>query len=300
MSDIRQNAHDLVCYGEILWDLLPAGARPGGAPMNVAYHIHQLGLRPGLITRVGQDERGQELYRILQGKQLDTSLVQEDEEQPTGIVHAVPNAAGDMQYDIVAPAAWDFIAPDARAMEAVRQSPFFVFGSLITREVHSRQTLFGLLEVAQQKVLDINLRTPFYSPAIIEALLQQAAIVKMNGEELALMAEWFGAATDQAIAMEQLRKKFSLSTLIVTLGAQGAMVNQEGSLFRQQGIPVTVADTVGSGDAFLAGFLTRLMQGKPVREALQFATALGALVASRVGGWPDYEVGEVEALAAGQ
>src|SRR6478672_6351030 len=99
----------VICYGEILWDLLPTGEVPGGAPMNVAYHLNKLGHPPAVITRIGMDERGNKIVGLLEGKNISTAFVQLDKLLPTGIVYATPNEHNEMEYDIVAPVAWDVI-----------------------------------------------------------------------------------------------------------------------------------------------------------------------------------------------
>jgi fructokinase len=288
--------YKITCFGEILWDILPGGAVPGGAPMNVAYHLHKLGEAPALVTRIGTDERGDQLKAILQQKDIDTRYVQQDATVATGIVHASPDEKGDMKYDIVSPAAWDFIEAPADTIEMVQQTGYFVFGSLITRHKTSRDSLFELLKVAKNKVLDINLRAPFYDQSTIEELLHKADLVKVNNTELDLITGWWGVSHSLEDKIKMIKDKFNLNTVIVTRGAEGAAVHQEGVLYEHPGFRVKVADTVGSGDAFLAGFLHRLLQNDPADKALIFASALGALVASRTGGWPEYAVGEVNEL----
>ena len=105
--------HDLqkavVCFGEILWDVLPSGAKPGGAPMNVAYHLKKLGVDPLLITRVGLDDYGRKLIDLLGNAGIDTDFCQIDGTRETGVVYAKPNEFNEVVYDIVYPVAWDFI-----------------------------------------------------------------------------------------------------------------------------------------------------------------------------------------------
>ena len=141
----NKNDHKVVCFGEILWDILPGGAVPGGAPMNVAYHLHKLGISPTLITRVGIDQRGKQLLDLLNNSHVNTNHIQLDYDIPTGIVNAAPNDHGEMQYDIVSPSAWDFIACDVATQSVVKEASHFIFGSLITRNKPSRDTLFQLL-----------------------------------------------------------------------------------------------------------------------------------------------------------
>lgn len=290
------DSYKIACFGEILWDILPSGPLPGGAPMNVAYHLHKLGEAPALITRIGTDERGEQLKAILQEKKIDTRYVQQDATVATGIVHASPDEHGDMKYDIVSPAAWDFIGAPADTIEMVRQTGYFVFGSLITRHKTSRHSLFELLNAANNKVLDINLRAPFYDQSIIEELMHKADIVKVNNMELDLVSSWWGRYNSLEDKTKAISERFNIGTVIVTRGAEGAAVYQHDVLWQHPGFRVKVADTIGSGDAFLAGFLYRLLQEDPAEQALIFASALGALVASRNGGWPWYAVSEVDAL----
>ncbi len=292
----RDAEKPVVCFGEILWDILPDKELPGGAPMNVAFHLNKLGIRPTLLTRVGDDERGKALLQLLEAQRLDTKFVQVDRQSPTGIVHAVPNERGEMKYDIVYPSAWDFTELDAATAAIVKASRYFIFGSLIARNKQSRDTLFSLLELAPTKVLDINLRPPHFEESLISELLQRASIVKMNVHELKLIAGRISTFTSIEDQIQLLQDHFQLPVLIVTKGEEGAIVNYNGYWHEHPGYRVTVADTIGSGDAFLAAFLGQIEQGNSPGEALVFACGLGALVASRPGGWPVYEIAEVYEL----
>src|SRR6185436_969141 len=102
-----KNIHEVVCFGEVLWDILPSGAVPGGAPMNVAYHLNKLKMNPAVITRVGSDEKGKGLVNIFSGQGVCTDFFQVDYEYETGKVFAKPNEHNEVVYDIVMPVAWD-------------------------------------------------------------------------------------------------------------------------------------------------------------------------------------------------
>jgi fructokinase len=297
---VMTDAKKIVCFGEILWDILPAGALPGGAPMNVAYHLRKLGLDPGIVTRIGIDARGKELLGLMNENGITTDHIQLDYDHPTGIVNATPDEYGEMQYDIVAPAAWDFIALDDVTVELVKEASHFIFGSLACRNTTSRNTLFTLLETAQQKVLDINLRPPHFNRHLVEDLLSRADLVKMNSAELELITGWFTRYKTMTDRIAILQDRFHLPRIIVTMGGDGAMVNIEGELYGHPGYVVDVADTIGSGDSFLAAFLFRQLNNYGPKESLAFASALGALVASKTGGWPAYEINDIQKLAASQ
>jgi len=290
----------IVCFGEILWDLLPTGAVPGGAPMNVAYHIRKLGLNPDIVTRVGIDDAGKNLIDLLSKSGVSTEHIQLDYDIPTGIVNATANEHGEMSYDIVAPAAWDFIVLDDGTVQLVKDASHFIFGSLVNRNAVSRNTLFALLEIADQKVLDINLRPPHFNRRLVEDLLNRADIVKMNISELELITGWFATYKNIRERIGIIQEKFQIPCIIITMGGDGAMLNMEGKIYKHPGYVVNVADTIGSGDAFLAAFLFKHLNHYGPKESLEFASALGALVASKTGGWPDYEVSDIQRLAASQ
>ncbi|MEJ7913794.1 MAG: carbohydrate kinase [Chitinophagaceae bacterium] len=294
--DSQLRNQKVVCFGEILWDLLPAGAMPGGAPLNVAYHLQKLGNTPSLISRIGNDDQGERLLQVLKTHGLSTEYMQTDDVHPTGIVHAFPGANNEVVYDIVAPAAWDFIAATETQSQLPAEADYFVYGSLSSRNDISRATLLQLLEGARTKVFDVNLRSPHYTREVITRLMQGVSILKLNEAELILIGGWYGAGDDAAEGLKQLQDKLHIPTIVVTKGGDGALLLHEGNLYEHQGFKVTVADTVGSGDAFLAALLHGLGSGWKGERALNYASGLGALIASHTGACPAYEAGAIEEL----
>ena len=285
---MAKNNSTLVCFGEVLWDLLPTGKVAGGAPMNVAYHANTFGLQAKMISRIGADELGGELRLFLEDKGIVTDLLQVDRALPTGIVKVTLDANGSPSYEIVQPAAWDAIQPFESAIQAVKSADLLVFGSLACRSVATKNTLLQLLELAPVRVFDVNLRTPFYSKELLAELLPKATIVKMNDEELDIIGGWFDASGDEDAKMEFVKDYFRLEALIVTRGARGAALINDNGLFTQTGFPVKVQDTIGSGDAFLGAFLSKLMAGADEKECLETACSAGAFVATKKGATPKY------------
>jgi fructokinase len=282
-----------VCFGEILWDILPNEEVPGGAPMNVAYHLQQLGNTPAIITQIGNDEKGKRLLQLLQAQQIDTRYVLTTADYPTGLVNAIPQPNGDMRYTIMQRVAWDFIPYREELAAVVKEAAYFIFGSLVARSEVSANTLQQLLNVAQTKVLDINLRAPHYTAESLTILLKAADILKLNEEELVLITDWLGSFDSLEARTVYLHDHFGLQLVIVTKGAAGAMVYTAGKFYYQEGIKVQVVDTIGSGDSFLAAFMTKYAAGSNIPEALSFATKLGAFVASSKGAWPIYKPGDL-------
>ncbi|QJW92346.1 carbohydrate kinase [Spirosoma taeanense] len=276
----------ITCFGEILWDVLPTSKQPGGAPMNVAADLRNFGLNAQLISRVGSDDLGRELLDFLAGKGIPVELVQVGQSHLTGVAKANISDCNEVTYKIVQPVAWDYIQLVPGLLDVVRQSDLFVYGSLAARSPQTYETLRALLAVAPRKVFDVNLRAPHYDRATVEELLYLADIAKLNEHELVELAAWHGEENDLHRAMQQLRERFRLETLIVTLGADGAVLLDETGLYSQVGFPVEVADTIGSGDAFLAAFLYKTLQGESAKKTLEFACATGAYVATQQGATP--------------
>lgn len=295
----------VICFGEMLWDCFPAHEIPGGAPMNVALHLSQLGLDVALISRLGQDSHGKGLHDFVSHYPLDQRLIQWDNTHATGTVEVNNQDPQNVKYTIVAPVAWDFIEWSEELQEAVNQSHAFVFGSLAVRNQVSWECLYQLLHSPVLKIFDINLRAPYYDFEQIEIILGYTDILKINEDELILVADYFNielnSNTQDVLAMAQevcdfLTEHFPIELICVTLGANGAMTYEDGKVTRHKGYQVQVEDTVGSGDAFLSGFIKSYLERNQLKEVLDFACALGAFVATQRGGTPKYTLAEVNKI----
>lgn len=283
----------VVCFGEMLWDCFPDKEIPGGAPMNVALHLKQLGLDVQMISRLGKDEYGKKYLDFIQSYDFEHALIQTDEEHATGTVTVHNEDPENIRYTIVSPVAWDYIELNPDNKNAVSNADAFIFGSLAIRNKQSWETLYQLLHQPTLKVFDINLRAPFFDFEKIEIMLGFTDILKINEDELEIVADYFGIAPDVKACCNLLTTHFPVKMVCITLGSKGAMIYQNGEIFQHPGYKVTVEDTVGSGDAFLAGFIKSYLEVKTPNEILQFACAMGAFVATKEGGTPRYSEGEV-------
>ncbi|WP_233454844.1 carbohydrate kinase family protein [Hymenobacter negativus] len=288
----------IACFGEMLWDVLPTGKQPGGAPLNVAVHLRNFGLDAQLISRVGHDDLGTELLAFVESKGLSTKYVQRGETHLTGVVKANVSNTNEVTYKIVQPVAWDYIQYEPALSSLVQGAEAFVFGSLAARSPVSRETLYRLLQQAPLKVFDVNLRPPHYSRDVVQYLLRHADIVKLNHHELTEIMDWFGASPAEETALEWLAARFQLQAVCVTKGADGAALWTGGHLYRSPGRPVAVQDTIGSGDAFLAALLRGLLSHQPPADNLAFACAAGSLVATFQGATPAISESMVRELAS--
>jgi len=281
---IKKNS--IVCYGEVLWDVFSTHKSAGGAPMNVAFHAGNFGMNAQIISAVGNDQLGKELLFFLSEKGVKTDFIHTNYTFPTGTVQVKLNENGAAEYEITEPAAWDFLFTDAPIENAISTADLFLFGSLICRKEYNLKTLLQLIEKAQTSVFDVNLRPPFYKKSVLEILLQKADIVKMNDEELEIIAKWYSQKGNLNSQMAFLMRKFNIKILLMTAGKNGAYCMHREKLYFQKSFHIEVQDTVGSGDAFLATFLFKMCANFPWQECLKFACATGALVATKSGGTP--------------
>jgi fructokinase len=293
---INMKQSNIICFGEMLWDMLPTGKQAGGAPMNVAVHLKNLGLNPTIISRVGNDELGEELLQFITNQGLSTDFIQHGKTHLTGVAKANVSDKNEVTYKLVHPVAWDYITSTEGIESAVENADVFVFGSLIARSQDSKETLLHLLSKAKFKVFDVNLRSPFYDQITIENLLKQADMVKMNSHELALISEWNEGFVDEKTAIQSIAKQFNINTICVTRGENGALLFMNGEFYEHAGFQVEVTDTIGSGDSFLAAFLTGLLAKNSPVKCLEFACATGSLVATYQGATPHVTHSDIQSF----
>jgi fructokinase len=284
----------ITVFGEMLWDMLPSGKQPGGAPMNVAIHLKNLDMNPAFISRVGDDDLGIELMEYLNRQEFNIDFIQTGITHLTGIVKVNLTDKTEVTYKIVQPVAWDYIMTTPENQELVKNSDVFVYGTLSVRSQQSRDTLFELLKDAKLKVFDVNIRPPHLDRTTTEYLLEQADIVKVNEHELNIVCSWFGIQPEVETQMKFLYERFNLKLVCVTLGADGAVVLSKDGFHTQAGYQVEVQDTIGSGDSFLAMFLKEYISGSTIPSALKKACAVGALVASYSGATPSISESELD------
>jgi len=277
----------IVCYGEVLWDMLPTGKKLGGAPLNVALRAQSFGFDAKVISSVGADVQGDEIKQQMEAHAASLDHLQASGHYATSEVQVSLDDKGSASYEIKMPCAWDDIRFREDDLAAVKEADAFIYGSLVARQETSRETLFALLKASSFKVFDVNLRPPHYKLDTLVALMDQADFIKFNDEEIVEISSALGA---KDLSLEScilfIAEKTKTSRICVTLGADGAVIFQDNEFVYNKGYKVVVADTVGSGDSFLATLITQLLTGFSAQVALDFACAVGALVASKQGANP--------------
>jgi fructokinase len=256
--------------------------------MNVALHLHQLGLPTRLISAVGKDADGEKLLDFLRSFDLPLDLVQVPEQHPTSQVIVDTRDPENMRYDIVKPVAWDFLAWTPEQDRIVEEADAFLFGTLGARHPESLATLLKLLRHPTLRIFDANLRPPHYSFDVIETLLGYTDILKINEEELEVFAEHFDTEATITGLCGYLDQHFPISIICITRGSKGAAIYQKGTLVEHPGYKVAFQDSIGAGDAFLSGFIKMYLAEKSPEEIIDFACKLGGYVATQKGGAPRY------------
>ena len=281
-------SYKVVIFGEMLWDCLPTGPVAGGAPMNVALNLHQLGLNSRLISAIGNDTDGKNLLEFLNSFEIPTDLIQTNVEHETSRVLVDNSDPENIRYTIVSPVAWDFIQWNEEMDQAVEDTDAFVFGTLGVRNAESLKTLLHLLRHPVLRIFDANLRPPFYDFEVIETLLGYADVLKINEDELEIFADYFKTEPTVEGLCGHLDKHFPMEIICVTRGSKGALIYQKGVITAHSGYKVKVEDSIGAGDAFLSGFVKTYLDDKNPKEILDYACKLGAFVATQKGGTPRY------------
>ncbi|MEY8758985.1 carbohydrate kinase family protein [Chryseobacterium tongliaoense] len=287
----------VVSFGEILFDVFREEKIVGGAPLNLALRTRSFGFPVTMISAVGNDENGNDLKEYILKNGVECNTIITHQEHETGIVQVYLNERGSATYEIKFPSAWDYIGINADVKKAVWQTDIFFFGSLVCRNDISKNTLFELLQSnpTMYKVFDVNLRAPHYTIETVTQLMNKADFIKFNDDEIIEIASKLGFWSNSLEEnIKFIANRTQTKSICVTRGKHGSILLWENMLYYHNGFVVTVVDTVGAGDSFLAALITKLVSDKNPQNALDFASAVGALVASRAGGNPKIKNLEIE------
>ncbi|SES64229.1 fructokinase [Nitrosospira multiformis] len=278
MIEVR---HSVLLFGEILIDRFPDRDVLGGAPLNVACHLHAFGCAPILVSRIGQDAEGARLLQTMESAGLSMHGIQLDSVYPTGVV-AVHLGAEGHRFNIVPNQAYDHIHPRLARMAALAANPKMVYFGTLAQRADSHRALRHMLRATSgQCFFDVNLRDPWIYGERLHWSLRHADIVKANNDELDRIAQLMNM--DESGAETQARaliERYQLRGMLITCGGAGAWWLERGgekiSIVPDKA--VDVVDTVGAGDAFSAVFMFGLLRGwdMPVTlmRAQQFASAV--------------------------
>jgi len=277
--------------GELLWDCLPSGKQLGGAPCNFAYHAMQAGCESFVISAIGNDESGAEIKKVVKKLYLSTQYIQENE-FPTSTVTVSLDEKGHPDYTIHENVAWDHIRWNNEMQELAAKLDAVCFGSLAQRNSDSQESIQSFISSLKRdclKVFDINLRQNYYSNKTIVDSIMMSDMLKLNDDELPILANYLvlnGSAENQ---IEKLIELFNLKYIIYTMGSKGSIIKSENETSYAEVPNINVADTVGAGDAFTAIFIAGILQGIPLKEVHKKATEIAAFVCTQKGATPKFK-----------
>jgi len=276
--------------GEFLWDMLPAGRQLGGAPCNFAYHAMKAGCECFVISAVGRDDPGGDLLDSVRQLGLPDEYIQRNS-YPTSTVTIKLNEHGHPDYTIHEGVAWDHIQVNPSALTLAGKLDAICFGSLAQRNAESRQSIISLIAATKPgclKVFDINLRQHYFTKDIILQSIKLSDVLKLNDDELPVVAGFTGLTGDVRDQLDQLIREWNLKYIVYTMGSKGSIIVSPDEYSFIEASKVEVADTVGAGDAFTAIFTAGILKGYPLADVHRKATEIAALVCTHKGATPEF------------
>jgi fructokinase len=294
-------SNDISCkvlaLGEVVFDIYPDEKHVGGAPFNVIYHLTQMGIASRLVSRVGEDELGNEFLNFAKSKGVSLEGIQRDPEKSTGEIQVFLNMQGTPRFEILRDQAFDYI-DDSSSLNFLEGSfpTFAYFGTLAQRNPTSVKTIRKSMErlKGNSKIfLDINLRSPFYNSEIIDASLHECDILKANEEEMSELKRMLGLEyyPGETYLIDHFHKEYGIESIFVTRGKNGAdLYKPEESplpIKNPSTVSPNIEDTLGAGDAFSAKLIFELIQGKSEEDAMRLAVNFASKICEIRGALPE-------------
>lgn len=285
----------VIGLGEILWDMLPEGRRLGGAPANFAYHSHALGAKGVVVTAVGGDVDGDEIFNSLAELEIETAYLERVEDYPTGTVSVELCRDGHASYTIHSPVAWDYIGWSESLSLLAKKCDAVCFGSLAQRSAVSQKTIRQFLQSTSDdcmRVFDVNIRQNYATEEIVRQSLKLANILKLNDEELPTVAAMLDISdSDESEIVNELISSCYLSCVMLTKGSAGSVLYTKDEVSFCESQDVSVVDTVGAGDSFTAAAVMGLLEGKPLKDLHRRASKIADHVCTQSGATPSLNQG---------
>jgi len=297
----------VICIGEVLFDLIsdqPGAASedvtvwipyPGGAPANVACGVQRLGLQSAFIGGIGDDRLGSELVATLESEGVDRTGIQQIKDYPTRSVLVTRDRSGDRTFAAFAENRSSDCFADTRLdaeklpLELLRSASYLVTGTLGLASSDTAKAIHQAIDIVKESggtiVTDLNWRSVFWpdfsaAQVPIQGILAKTDILKLTDDE----AELFFNTVDPVVIHDRFP---NLNAILLTRGDRGCAYWIAGHSGEYPAFNVSVEDTTGAGDAFLAGFLSQynnqLTDANSIQLAIRYASAAGALTTLKQG-----------------
>lgn len=287
---------DLICIGMALVDSIIRGFDPqpvsasgyqavsgslnvGGEAVNEAMAAAKLGLKTGILCSLGQDAAGDMVIGALEHCGVDTTRVLRSGMTPVttmfvredGTRKSITNEAHRFNFH---PEKTSELFTDARAL---------ILGSLFRAPFDDPAIIHSMLKAAESagQLVFADTKLPnfrFLSLSDLKESLPLVHFITPNEDE----AKYF-TGEDEPEKMADVFLNYGVSNVIIKLGANGCLLKNAKEALRLPGYPVNAVDATGAGDNFLAGFVSEILRGSPLHDALRFANACGAICATAIG-----------------
>jgi fructokinase len=272
------NNKKVLCIGEVLWDNMPGGTKPGGALLNTAYHLHKNGIQVTLVSKVGTDTKGVTLLGHMKETGLNTDAIYFDDTLPTSEANIKIDRFNNIRYNIIEPVAWDNLKINMKIVDYAGTAGAIIYGSLASRQKVTRETIDVILGFDNVKIMDVNLRPPFNIKEIVEPLLMKANIAKFEETEVDQVLNWHNKViVNEKERLKWISEFYGFDIVCVKKEDNGAMAYSNDVFFEYSGREEEKVGNVGSGAAFLAGFVSSLMSGKSIQQALNSGCQAAAI-----------------------
>ncbi|MGW7684909.1 sugar kinase [Kribbella sp. NPDC054772] len=287
---------DLLTFGETMVSVRTA--RPmrlggdahlsiAGSESNVAIGLARLGHHATWLSAVGNDEPGRLIQRTLRAEGVDTTHLRYADDAFTGFI-AFDQPSHDItrvSYHRNGSAASTLTADETTAaITAIRPTLLHVTGITPALSDTTRAATLAAVQTAYaagvQVSLDVNYRARLWSrpeaAGALRELLPYIHTVFASDDELDLLTDAAEPVTDLLGTVDHV---------IVTAGSKGAWAHSSAGTIHQPALPVTVADSIGAGDAFVSGYLSATLDALSPESRLERATTSGAFCVSAYGDW---------------
>jgi len=287
----------IIGIGEILWDIYPDCKYLGGAVSNCIFHLKQLGFSPVLITRIGKDDFGDEILKIMEDKGMNMDYIQIDKKRSTGTVRVTLTEKGNPIFNCQKNAAFDYLTWEDSLKDFSEKSDVVVFGSFAERNEISKNTILKFVQESKNavKICDLNLRQQTHKNlGLITKLCTYSDVLKLNNSEFSVIKKHFKKEDEpESEFIDRFLCEFGISILLITIGEKGAAIFSDKERYYEPGYSIKVVDTTGSGDAFTAGFIAEYIKGKPLAECIKFANLIASFVAVKKGAVPEFDIEDI-------
>jgi fructokinase len=276
--------------GEVLWDMCAGSKLFGGAPANFACHSSMLGAEAFMISCIGDDVLGRDVQTFLCEHRVSTEGIAVNETHETGIVNVTLDAEGKPEYKIRENVAWDHIPFTLEMNKIANQIDAVCFGTLSQRSKTSMLTIQKFLDATSGKCLrmfDINIRQNYYNDEVIISSLNYANALKLNEDELPVVATLLDIHGNEKQQLKEIMNKFELKLAILTFGSKGAlMLTEDMSSFVTPPRPEVLVSTVGAGDSYTATAIIDYLKGLDLEKINMHANKVASFVCSQKGAVP--------------